>query len=322
MMPKTTKAFPPLPFHADVPSPRQPKSLDEIQAELFPGFDGDHDLGFLARAFIASTLPHSPPRSTEFIRESKKYYRLTLLAPSELGLPFGVYPRRALVWLTTTAARLKSPTLSLGASLSNFAYLLGITPTSSTMPQLRDQLCRLLETTVSCRWDNTADPNAVNPSRWSPHGFRIAFSYHLWGSPEQTDPSIEFPNFIRLSKDFYDEIVDRPVPIDLNVIKTLRSPMAIDVYCWLCWRSLRQLRLGRPDPVSWESLENQFGADYGEPRVFRFHFKKALASVFKVYPEVRVEATKAGLRLYPYPPHIPVRAAAAVPRLIKAPTKR
>jgi hypothetical protein len=322
-MSKLTKPIGLLPFHSDA-SPRsrgrEPLSMGQIQEELFPGFAGDQELGFLARAFIASTLPHSPPRSTEFIRECD-FYRLTLLAPSELGLPFGVYPRRALVWLTTTAARQKSPTLSLGPSLSNFAYVLGITPTSSTMPQLRDQLCRLFETTVSCRWDNTGDPKAVNPSRSSPQGFRIAYQYHLWGSPERSESSEALPNFVTLSKDFYEEIITRPVPVDLGVIKTLRSPMAIDVYCWLCWRSLRSQRLGRPDPVSWESLERQFGADYAEPRVFRFHFKKALALVLKVYPEVRVEATKAGLRLYPYPPHIPARSA-QVPRLIKAPTKR
>jgi hypothetical protein len=310
----------PLPFRSDLPAPRsrrrEPLSLGDIQEELFPGVDDDQELGFLARAFIAATLPHSALKSSEFVRECP-FYRLTLMAPSAIGLPYGVYPRRALAWLTTNAARLKSPTLSLGPCLSNFAYLLGITPTSSTLAPLRDQLSRLFETTVSCLWDNTSDPDAVNPSRSSPGGFRIAFRYHLWWS----EPAEGLPNFVTLSTDFYNEIIDRPVPLDLTVIKSLRSPMHIDVYAWLCWRSFRSQRLGRPELISWEKLESQFGADYAETRLFRFYFKKALTAVFKHYPEVRVEATTAGLRLFPYPPHVRPRPVSLAPRLI-GPTKR
>jgi len=56
-------------------------------------------------------------------------------------------------------------------------------------------------------------------------------------------------------------VIRNIVPLDLRVYKLLKaSPMAIDIYSWLSYR-YSYLRRHSP-PISWKSLEMQFGADY------------------------------------------------------------
>ncbi len=76
-------------------------------------------LGYLARAMVQATLPHRAVKGNEFIRVNGNY-SLTIMAPSNIGLPYGVIPRLMLTWLTTEAVRTKSRELELGDSLSGF----------------------------------------------------------------------------------------------------------------------------------------------------------------------------------------------------------
>jgi hypothetical protein len=73
---------------------------------------------------------------------------------------------------------------------------------------------------------------------------------------------------------------------------------------WLTWRSLRTMRLNRPELVSWPALKNQFGSSYAEERSFRYHFLRAVKQVLGLYPEIRLRSSRRGLTLLPYPPHV------------------
>ncbi|HWM92619.1 MAG TPA: hypothetical protein VN493_17780 [Thermoanaerobaculia bacterium] len=61
--------------------PQQPRAVREVlQATLFPDYgQTEPSVGFLARAFIVATLPHSRPTGNEFTQRND-YYRLALLA--------------------------------------------------------------------------------------------------------------------------------------------------------------------------------------------------------------------------------------------------
>ena len=66
---------------------------------------------------------------------------------------------------------------------------------------------------------------------------------------------------VTLSTDFFEGIVQNPVPVDMRALKALkRSPMALDIYCWLTYR-LSYLR--KPTEIPWSALQMQFGAEYG-----------------------------------------------------------
>jgi len=111
---------------------------------------------------------------------------------------------------------------------------------------------------------------------------------------------------VTLGWDFFDEIIARPVPIDKRVLKALkRSPMAIDIYCWLTYR-MSYLR--RRTSIPWEALQMQFGADYGANaqglRDFRRALLKHLHAVKAVYPLANVEEAEQGLMLLPRHTHV------------------
>jgi len=107
---------------------------------------------------------------------------------------------------------------------------------------------------------------------------------------------------IVLGQSFFDETTQSAVPVDLRAIRHLRSsPLAIDLYVWLTYR---MSYLKKPTVIPWESLQAQFGADYGRPRDFGRRAMGHLKAVVRVYPTLRVGQTDAGLRIYPSPPHI------------------
>ena len=94
------------------------------------------------------------------------------------------------------------------------------------------------------------------------------------------------------------------MPLDLRVLRALRSPFEIDIYVWLTWRFFR---LRRPVTIPWASLALQFGSRYSNPRHFKKRFLGYLRSVIDYYPEVRVRPGDQGLRLEPSATHVAPR---------------
>lgn len=274
---------------------RAQRDLREIPAES--------PIGFTTRLLVATTLPHSEPDDNEFIRNSG-LYDLCLLAPRRVGLPFGRYPRLILVWVITEAVRRRTPLIHLPPTLSSFAADLGITPSTGpkgTLVQLREQLHRLVHVTFWCFGALPADsPFRLSPAFYDGGGVRPVKLHKLWNDQETP----EALPFLLLSLDFFQELTAHPIPVSLTVLRSFRSPLEMDVYMWLTWRSVRSLRLQRPEPVSWPSLQRQFGSDYREEKAFRFNFLRAVKRVLEVYPAIRVKSTRQGFTLLPFPPHV------------------
>ena len=71
--------------------------------------------------------------------------------------------------------------------------------------------------------------------------------YSLWDSK------------IRLGEDLFNEIIQHPVPLDMNILAALkRSALGLDFYLWLNYR-IFALRV--PLRLSWPSLYRQFGTE-------------------------------------------------------------
>jgi hypothetical protein len=66
------------------------------------------EVGFLARALVQATLPHSDPKTNEFVRRNG-HFTLSILAPKDVGLPYGRYPRLVLAYLNSEAVRAQEP---------------------------------------------------------------------------------------------------------------------------------------------------------------------------------------------------------------------
>ncbi|MEP6604857.1 MAG: replication protein RepA [Nitrosospira sp.] len=280
-------------------------------------------LGFMTRALVIATMPYKDPKADVFKRENGDF-RLRIFAGYEGGIPFGIYPRLLMSWVTTEAVRTQSPNIELGDSLSHFLRdVLDLKRSGGargTSTRVAEQMKRLFGSLITAQYtgamqergfmlkniviadniefherDLKLDPKQNHDSPDDP----------LW-TPQATNEAGRWRSRVRLSEAFFRECISKPVPIDLRAYKALRgSPLAMDLYTWLTYRMSYTERRTRPIP--WEALMGQFGSNYSTPRAsrdFRRAFEKALKTVKVVYPRANVQANDCGIVLLPSPPHV------------------
>ena len=253
-------------------------------------------LGFMARAMVQATLPHSKVAGNEFTRKNGNY-SLTILSPSSIGLPYGSVPRLLLAWVTTEAVKTKSKELELGDSLSGFMRELDLVPTGGrwgSITRLKEQTKRLFASSITAIYEQGDGTQIINQS--------VADRAVFWWHPKDPNQTALWKSSISLTETFYREIVDRPVPIDMRAIKALKkSPMALDIYTWLTYRVSY---LKKPISIPWASLAMQFGSNYSRLTDFRVSFLSELKKVVTVYGGVQIEVLPTGLLVKPSLTHI------------------
>lgn len=253
-------------------------------------------LGYMSRSLVQATLPHKQAKGNEFTRKNGAF-TLSLMAPSKIGLPYGSIPRILIAWIATEAVKSKNRELILGDSLSQFMEQLGLGRRGGErgdITRLKNQMQRLFSCYISCTY--TDDELAAG------RNLMVADDYKLWWHPKDPNQISLFESTVTLSQRFYDELVNNPVPIDLRALKALkRSPMALDVYCWLTYR---MSYLKRPTVIPWEALQMQFGADYSRTRDFKAAFLGEVRKVTTIYREPNLSDQENGLLLRPSLPHI------------------
>ncbi len=259
------------------------------------------EVGYMARVLVQATLPHSQTPGNHFKRTNGS---LTVeLVASSKGLPYGSYPRLLLAWVTTEAVRTKSPTLQLGDSLSQFMANLGLSATGGrwgSIPRLKDQALRLFGSFVTAHDALKQNDRGRN--------IMVADEWDLWWDPAQTVQQSLFGSWVKLTDRFFNEVTERPVPLDMRAIRALKkSPLALDIYAWATYRASY---LPRKTPIKWESLQQQFGSGYPETpqgkRNFKKSFLETLRKVGTAYPDLRscIYEEKNNLVLMPMSPHV------------------
>ena len=102
---------------------------------------------------------------------------------------------------------------------------------------------------------------------------------------------------------FFHEVITTPVPLDMNILKKLkRSPLGLDLYLWLTYRTFT---LKRPLRLTWPQLYRQFGADparAGARRTvdsFRTKCLRELEKIQRAWPDLHYHTVTGGLVLSP-----------------------
>ena len=296
-------------------------------------------LGFMARALVLATMPYKDPKKDAFMRVNGDF-KLRIVAGYEGGIPYGIYPRLLMSWVATEAVRNNSPVIELGDSLAAFLRegldlrsTGGGTRGSAT--RVTEQMKRLFGSLVTAQYTGGLDsrgftlrnvliadeldlteadtakldgaPAPAGPASRPPAGDDGA----LW-TPQLQEEAGQWQSHVRLSKNFFQECITNPVPIDLRAYKSLRgNPLAMDIYAWLTFRMSYVTKRSRPIP--WEALMMQFGTGYSSSaadptqgvRDFKKAFLRALKLVALVYPDARAAPTDAGLVLAPSRTSIP-----------------
>ncbi len=269
---------------------------------------GPKETAFLTRFLVQATLPHRQPKGnpSEWYRVNGHYTLAIRPGFTQdrktrdrtwLGYPSGSIPRLLMFWTTTEALRTGSRKLHMGSSLSEFMRELGLNPRNgrgerSDAHRLRLQMERLFRATISFEYaDNTT-------RRWC--DMQVAPEGELWWDPRRPDEVTLWDSWLLLGERFYEAIVGAPIPLDVRALRELKSsPLALDLYAWLTYKTYQVSKTDRPQRVSWNQLLAQLGADYSSPKDFAKKARHALQRIRPVYPGLSLRDFPGGLIVRP-----------------------
>ncbi|MFO6313266.1 replication protein RepA, partial [Pseudomonas aeruginosa] len=221
-------------------------------------------LGFMTRALVIATMPYKDPKTDVFTRKNGDI-SLRIIAGYSGGIPYGVYPRLLMAWITTEAVRTRSRVVELGDSLSYFLRevlevqrgggqrgsstrvaeqmkrLFGSMVNVSSSAESTGRRFKLKNVTIAddAEFDSSdfdferPRPNALSlvgadgqPLRdpampldlgdtalQLPPDPPAGESETMLWTPQATDTAGAWRSYVKLTQNFYDECIDRPVPI-------------------------------------------------------------------------------------------------------------
>lgn len=266
------------------------------------------DVSFLAKEFIQVTLPHSNPRGNPAAWQRKNGNITLSVRPDHVAdpktgeliarYPYGTIPRLFLYWLNTEVVRKKTRKIELGSSLNGFLEDLGLSPATgggkrSDAFRTKDQLDRLLGSTISFRYDDDERTSRVNIS--------VATKSTIWWHHKEPDQKGLFQSQLEISEELYEIFISSPVPHDLRLLRSLKSSaLALDLYSWLLTRVYASMQQGRKICVPWSSLAKQFGSDYADPKNFKKKANEALKKISAIYGnQLPVQKVDGGIEILP-----------------------
>ena len=274
--------------------------------------EADPDRGFMARTMALCSLPRSNPGNRLQYKRVNGPFTLYMIAGGGNKLPFGNLPRLILAWVCTEAVRTQSRKLILGTSLSDFMRSLGVYSSSGGKhTRLRNQMQRLFNAHVQLIYKDVRGEANVSSS--------VAERSEFWWNERKPDEPSLWESKIYLGEAFFNEIINHPVPIDMNTLKALkRSSLGLDLYLWLVYRTFL---LRAPQRLSWQQIYRQFGVDpakASENRTVQDFRKDCLRELKKIklaWPELNYTTAPGVLILLPSTPAI--APSSAPPRLGK-----
>jgi hypothetical protein len=259
------------------PSKRQQRQQqDTIQIYTTPATLAD--AVYMAREFIACTLPHSDPGNVLSWSRTNGNLTLGIVAGVDVetgksyGIPYGIIPRLLLVWMVTEIIRTKSRRLELGNRLSDFLLKLGLDPSNGTgkrsdSRRTREQIERLFH--ASIHFVESFKSEGRSGKAWK-EGMKIAPEGVLWWSDKDPEQSALFGSWIEVSEEFYKAVMVAPCPIDIRVLRHIKdSSLGIDLYTILNREAFIAMKENKPRFLAWEWLHERTGNECNDLHNFR-----------------------------------------------------
>ena len=275
--------------------------FDQVD-QLVGASEADPDLGFMARMMALCSLPRTNPGTTLQYKRVNGPYKLVMIAGADCKLPFGNLPRLLLAWVSTEAVRTQRRELVLGKSLSEFMRTLGVYSSGGRVQiRLRNQMRRLFSATVQLVYEDEHGEARVSSS--------VADRTELWWNERKPDKPVLWDSKIRLGEDFFNEIIQHPVPIDMNTLTALkRCSLGLDLYLWLVYRTFP---LRAPQRLTWRQVYRQFGlhpdkaSDKRTVLNFRSQALRELKKIKLAWPGLNYTTAPGLLILHPSAPAVP-----------------
>ena len=268
--------------------PQRPFTQTDQVNLLVNASEADADLGFMARMLVLCSLPRTNPGNRLQYKRVNGPYTLIMTATGNHKLPFGNLPRLLLAWVCTEAVRTQSRVLILGDSLSEFMRELGVCDTSGrTYTRLRNQMRRLFNSHVQLIHEHEHGEQFVSS--------QIADQGEFWWNERKPDQPSLWESKIELGEKFFQEIINHPVPLDMNILTALkRCALGLDLYLWLTYR---MSTLKRPLRLTWPQMYRQFGVDPAKAsdnqtvQDFRYKILRELKKIKLAWKELNCRAS-------------------------------
>ena len=202
----------------DSPQARRGFTVADQVNQLVSVREADPDRGFMARTMALCSLPRTNPGNRyRYVRRNGPY-TLVMSTDGLYKLPFGNLPRLILAWVCTEAVRTQSRVLVLGASLADFMRKLGMAPEGGGVrgerTRLHNQMDRLFCAQVELIYEDEYSKQFI--------ASRIADRGEFWWNLKRPGERMLWDSKIELGEKFYNEIISHPVPLDMNILKTLK----------------------------------------------------------------------------------------------------
>lgn len=205
------------------------------------------------------------------------------------AVPYGPKARLIMAHLSTEALRNKSPVVETSETLSGFMRDMGFEPRggkNGNIEPFKEQLralaaCRMEISTWDGKRSGQIDVKPLN-------------KVELW-FPDHDDQKSLWPTTIAFSEDFYREITNHALPIDVRVLRALsNSARRLDLMMWVTYRITRlQAKL----ILDWQPLKSQFGDGYTRDRAFKAAMIEDVAALKDIFPKLPLKLTERGLEM-------------------------
>ena len=246
-------------------------------------------LSYYTPILIQCTLPHSDPKTRDWIRKSGDF---SLIVSSGIdnngqpyGIPYGSFPRLVLAYIITRVIETGSGRIELESYFSSFLREIGYTGNlrgnTRASKVIHNQLLRLLKASIAFE----GCVGTTEKGQMAGINMHIASKYSLWWDFKNPDQRSLWGSHVEISEEFRQAILSAPVSLRTDILKALRkSPLALDVYMWVSYR-LFTMHQTEQEAISlgYGRLQEQFGTGIAEEhyRQFRKEFKIAFAKVDK-----------------------------------------
>ena len=140
-------------------------------------------------------------------------------------------------------------------------------------------------------------------------GSLVADRTEFWWDPKRPDAPVLWDSKIELGEKFFHEILRRPLPLDMNILRALkRSSLGLDLYMWLTYRTFN---LREPVRLRWRDLYRQFGVSPTQAsnrfavRDFRKDCLRELKKIKDAWKGLNYDLARGALIVAPSKPRIP-----------------
>lgn len=263
---------------------------------------GERDnLGHLHSVLAICSLPYQrqPIETREWY---KKQGRMSLMVSAgklvgrdgewvDQPLPYGSRARLLLLHTCSEALRQKSATIEIEDSLTGFIKAMGFAVTggkNGSLQSFKQQINALAACSMKIGvWDGER-AKTVNTQPFS--------SIDVW-FPVAPQQKMLWPSTVTFSQEFYQTLSKHALPVNMHAVKAFAaSPRKLDM---LFWFGYRLHAIDRKTPMSWASLQEQWGTGYSRLDNFRRDFADDIKEIKEVFPKLPVTVSDDGITIHP-----------------------